>query len=31
LFVSLQDVVKLDATDPVGLARADLDPGPSVL
>jgi altronate hydrolase len=30
LFVSLQDVVKLDATDPVGLARADLDPGLSL-
>ncbi|HWD68797.1 MAG TPA: altronate dehydratase family protein [Solirubrobacteraceae bacterium] len=28
--VSIQDVVKLDATDPVGLACADLEPGTSV-
>ncbi|MGH2862029.1 MAG: UxaA family hydrolase [Solirubrobacteraceae bacterium] len=28
--VSIQDVVKLDATDPVGLACADLEPGASV-
>jgi altronate hydrolase len=30
LSVSIQDVVKLDATDPVGLACADLEPGASV-
>jgi altronate hydrolase len=30
LSVSIQDVVKLDDTDPVGLACADLEPGASV-
>jgi altronate hydrolase len=29
--VSIQDIVKLDATDPVGLASADLEPGQALV